>query len=530
MTVLPPAVGGAEAAGGDSIPRARAPTRQLDAPTGVTVALGLHPLGMWGVALLAAAPPAVAAALCGAPVVASAMAGLAGWAFAALCVHRSLLFLRGKVTKPIAQAIEGIEQLRSGEHQFHLREAGAPIVELLAQRLNAANAAVDQRSRVSQVTRMSAETAFERIHAVLQSLIEGVVLIDAEGGIVLTNPCARRFLEFGDRPIEGQRLDSNLPEALRGQVIAGIASLREGRERVQIMGLQAGDRVYDVSLVHAQSMRIGAGFGTVVAMVDVTRNHEIARLKDDFLGAVSHELRTPLTNICAFTEILGQLSPDNEKDWQEFLAIVTTESNRLRGMVEDLLEHSRLHTGQVLWRCGPVDLGHQVGLAMSLFTERSAGRGVDLSWEPPSATCIANADCERLHEVLVRLIDNALKFTPGGGRVRVEVADLDTAIEVAVDDSGPGVPLEHRESVFERFHQIGDPLTEKPSGAGLGLPICRGFIDGMGGSIWCEESELGGAKFRFVLPSWTEANSVQESDHESGASRERHGLESAPEE
>ena len=172
-----------------------------------------------------------------------------------------------------------------------------------------------------------------------------------------------------------------------------LVASRIGRSRGTI--LQRG--VYDVSMVYAQSMRLGAEFGTVVSLVDVTRNHEIARLKDAFLGSVSHELRTPLTNICAFTEILTQLTPDNEKDWQEFLAIVSTETNRLKGMVEDLLEHSRLHTGQVEWRCAPVDLGQQVGIAAGLFAEQAASRKIELVWVPPRVICTAQADRERLH-------------------------------------------------------------------------------------------------------------------------------------
>ena len=478
----------------DPAPRTAAPLSQGHAQSGATASLGLPPVWRWGLPLVAGLPAGLAAYLGGAPLLAAALAALAGWAFGVLGVHRGLGLLESRVTEPMARAL----------------------------------AAVEERSRASQISRLSAEAAFERIHAVLQSLVEGVILVDADGGVVLANPCARRILEGGSQPVEGRALAGLLPDGLRGQVLAGVASLREGREHVQIMGLQAGERVYEVSMVHAQSLRHGAGFGTVVALVDVTRIHEIARLKDQFLDSVSHELRTPLTNICAFTEILRQLSPDNEQDWQEFLGIVSTESNRLKGLVEDLLKHSHLYTGQVDWRSGTVDLGRQVGIAVGMFAEQADRRGVELVWRQSAATCAARADSERLHEVLVRLIDNAMKFTPDGGCVRIEVSDLGSAIEVAVDDSGPGVPLAHRESVFERFHQIGDLLTEKPAGAGLGLPICRGFIDGMGGAIWCEESELGGAVFRFVLPSASSEGSVGEPDHDSDPADETLWLEATP--
>lgn len=455
--------------------------------------------------LLAGVLPAAAALLCGASPLAAGMAAIAAILGGGLVVCGYLGYLGNHVMKPLTRAMDALDQLHSGEHGHRLRESGAPIARLLAEQINAANLAVDQRGRISQVRRQSAEAAFERIHAVVQSLIEGVILIDADGNVVLTNPCARQFLQRGDKLIEGQPLESLLSDGLREPVLSGLDSLAEGRDQVQVMGLRVDGRVYDVSVVRAHSRRLGLGFGTVIALVDVTRNHEISKLKDEFMSSVSHELRTPLTNICAFTEILGSVTPEREKDWQEFLSIVDSESHRLKGLVDDLLEHSQLQTGKVDWRSDPIDIGAQVEDAVTQFRERASNEEIRLHWTPPPEPCIAVGDRGRLRDVLGRLIDNALKFTPAGGSVRVEVADLQEAIEVSVDDSGPGVAAEDRETVFERFCQIGDYMTEKPSGAGLGLPICRGFVDGMAGSIWCEDSELGGARFRFVLPAVDEA-------------------------
>jgi signal transduction histidine kinase len=147
-----------------------------------------------------------------------------------------------------------------------------------------------------------------------------------------------------------------------------------------------------------------------------------------------------------------------------------------------------------------------VTLVVEIFAKQAAQQKIELSCSiAGERALLVLGDRERIHEVLTRLLDNALKFTPEDGQVRVEVSGLDDSVEVAIGGSGKGVPLEDRETILEPFHQVGDHLTEKPPGTGLGLAICRGFIDGMGGAIWCEESELGGAKFRFALPAASDA-------------------------
>ena len=212
-------------------------------------------------------------------------------------------------------------------------------------------------------------------------------------------------------------------------------------------------------------------------------------------------MRTPLTNICAFAEILEQVSPqENEKDWREFLGIVTAESERLRALVDDVLELSRMQNCAAAFDFEPVDVGALAARVVGTFRDRAAMSQLQLDLATHGDDLVCHGDEQRLHQVLVRLLDNALKFTPAGGRVRVDVEAGAGTVDVAVSDSGLGIPPQHREAVFERFRQLGDEATGKPKGTGLGLAICRGIVDGMGGAMWCEDSELGGAKLRFYLP------------------------------
>src|SRR5262249_7491935 len=158
---------------------------------------------------------------------------------------------------------------------------------------------------MSQANLHSVEMQFDRLHAVLQSLGEGVVVIDMLHEVLLANPAARALLDGGGKPIEGRPLVSLLRGSLKERLASTLRQMsQQDRGRAEVFGLHVGDRVFDVSVVRVRSDRPESDFGSVVVLADVTRNHEIARLKDEFLSSVSHELRTPLTNICAFSEIL----------------------------------------------------------------------------------------------------------------------------------------------------------------------------------------------------------------------------------
>jgi signal transduction histidine kinase len=461
--------------------------------------------GMLGLAAVPIAAHAAAAALGWPAWQAGTTAAGCGLVAALVVAQRAARELREAYVRPLKRVLESLDDLRRGRPGSALRESGAPLAQALARAINQARADIEHRQRQSQASLMTAEAAFDRIHSVLHSLNEGVILVNVRDCVVLANPCARRLLDGGGAPIEGRPLVDLVAAELRGPLQRGLEQVRqdEGHEQVQVVGVQVGNRLFDVTMVSAQSTRLDQTFGTVVSLVDVTRNHEIARLKEQFISSISHELRTPLTNICAFAEILGQeqaAPAASDKDWREFVDIISVESQRLKGLVEDILEHSRLQMGQAQWSHASVDLRAVARSAIGKCRSRAESLGIDLATPESESDATAWCDREAVDQVLSRLLDNALKFTPRGGAVRVRVAPLDGAVEVAVTDSGPGIAPEHRETVFERFSQMGDPMTEKPAGAGLGLPICRSLVDGMGGAMWCEESDLGGAQLRFVLP------------------------------
>jgi signal transduction histidine kinase/Na+/proline symporter len=233
------------------------------------------------------------------------------------------------------------------------------------------------------------------------------------------------------------------------------------------------------------------------------RLQELDRLKSDFVATVSHELRTPLTSIRSLSESLldglngAGVSPETEA---EALAIVVEESRRLSRMINQVLDLSKIEAGQMDWWMEPLDLrevvAHALGANRALFDEK----GIAVAVEADPGPVAVVGDRDRLIQVVTNLLSNAAKFTPAGGRVRARSVHEDGLAVAEVEDSGIGIPPEQLEAVFERFRQVGDTMTAKPEGTGLGLPISREIVQRHGGSLTARGGPGPGCCFRMALP------------------------------
>ncbi len=231
------------------------------------------------------------------------------------------------------------------------------------------------------------------------------------------------------------------------------------------------------------------------------RLKELDHLKDEFLATVTHELRTPLTSIRSFSEILRD-NPDIASDErQEFLGIITKESERLTRLINQVLDLAKIEAGRFDWRIGPVDAKSVVGDAMAAIAQLFTEKSVSLDATLPDGLPRVSADRDQLMQVVINLLSNAVKFSPqNSGQVKVSAAATADGVEVRIADNGPGLSPEHRDVIFEKFRQVGDMLTNKPEGSGLGLSISRRIIEHFGGRIWVESEPGKGATFAFQVP------------------------------
>jgi signal transduction histidine kinase/Na+/proline symporter len=230
------------------------------------------------------------------------------------------------------------------------------------------------------------------------------------------------------------------------------------------------------------------------------RLQELDRLKSDFVSTVSHELRTPLTSIRSLSESL-LTARDMSRDRQEqLLSIITEESQRLSRMIGQLLDLSRIEAGKMEWRLEPLDLGEVVAHVVKTHRGLFDDRAIALTLQPSDGTPQVEGDRDKIVQVLTNLLSNAAKFTPSGGQVWVRTFRESGQAVVEVEDTGIGIPPGQIEVIFDRFRQIGDTLTAKPEGAGLGLPISREIVHAHGGSLTVRSAAGRGSCFRMTLP------------------------------
>jgi len=223
------------------------------------------------------------------------------------------------------------------------------------------------------------------------------------------------------------------------------------------------------------------------------------RLRSEFVSSVSHELKTPLGFIKGYvTTLLRTDVLPSEATRREFLEVIRDEAGKLQELVDNLLDTARLQAGGLMVDKKPVDLG---ALARSVVEKaRETSPMHRFALEFPDVFPLVLGDERRLEQVLNNLIDNAVKYMPDGGTIRVRGEVQDHRIAVGVQDGGEGIPEEYLGKVFEPFFRVDAPLTRQVRGTGLGLAICRGIVEAHGGTIWAESRPGRGSTFTFTLP------------------------------
>src|SRR5919202_4638384 len=245
----------------------------------------------------------------------------------------------------------------------------------------------------------------------------------------------------------------------------------------------------------------GAVAGRIFAFRDISAERVVEQMKSDFVSTVSHELRTPLTSIYGFAEtLLRQDVLFGEDERRTFLGYIASESERLTGIVDQLLNVARLDTGDLQVNLAPTDVRAVVSDVVRSAEQAANANGHRFVLDLPEDPLDAEADADKLRQILANLVDNAVKFSPDGGTVTVGARLADERVEVRVVDQGIGIPEEERRRIFTRFYR-GESVSRDPgvAGTGLGLFIAQGLFSAMGGRMWVDSDEGAGSSFTFEL-------------------------------
>jgi PAS domain S-box-containing protein len=334
----------------------------------------------------------------------------------------------------------------------------------------------------------------ERSLAILANVADGIVAVDREGNVVLWNAAAETITGVPAGEAVGRTPTQVLQRTLEsdsedGSGEPGLVSISRGGEEVWLSLSEAVMRD-----------PLGAVAGRIFAFRDISADRMIEHVKSDFVAAVSHELRTPLTSIYGFAEtLLRQDVLFGEDERQTFLGYIASESERLTGIVDQLLNVARLDVGDLHVEPQSIDVGSVVSEVVATV-EESAVNGHSLEVDLPPEPLAAEADRDKLRQVFSILVDNALKYSPAGGRVTVGARRGNGTVEVRVVDEGVGISPGEQERIFRKFYRAESTVRDGGGGTGLGLFIAKELVTAMGGRIWVESSEGEGSKFAFELP------------------------------
>jgi two-component system, OmpR family, phosphate regulon sensor histidine kinase PhoR len=335
-----------------------------------------------------------------------------------------------------------------------------------------------------------------QLRTVLDGMVEGVVLTDPTGRILVANDAFRKIFD-ATLPVEGRRpLETARVPALQEAIEFALEADEPVTREIALGGAQ--EKVIQASLASIKER--GATVGAVAVFHDVTELKRLEKVRQEFVANVSHELRTPLTAIKGYAETLRDGGLRDPATAAEFVRVIHRHAERLRALIEDLLDLAAVEQGEARLRPAAVRVRAAVTQVETLVRPAAEARrqtfGIDLPGDLPEIL----ADRDRLAQVLTNLLDNAVKFTPEGGRVSLTARAEDGMVVLAVSDNGVGIPPADLPRVFERFYRVGRSRDRREGGTGLGLAIAKHLTQAMGGTIDVESAQGSGTTFRVTLP------------------------------
>jgi two-component system phosphate regulon sensor histidine kinase PhoR len=387
--------------------------------------------------------------------------------------------------KELAALSREVAQVARGEHVWGGASPRIQEVRGLARALAALGSYV-----AAEIGKL--EEARDRMDKLIQAMVEGVLLTDEEGRILLVNRAMSRLMDARVEPLgrtaaEAYR-QAGLQEALE-------RCMREGApQSLEIRTSGPSSRALEVLV--APVGRAGA----VAVFHDVTERRRLEEMRRDLVASVSHELRTPVAAVRGSVETLLEGALEDPLQARRFAQMIHRHVLRLQKILEDLLDLSRLESGAGMPRKHPVGLGDLAEAALEAVAELARAKGLELSKELSQGQVMVKGDPRQLEQALVNLLENAVNYTEPGGRVSLRVSLEGAEAHIAVQDTGVGIPPEHLPRIFERFYRVDKNRSRALGGTGLGLSIVKHVVQNHGGRLEVESTPGKGSIFRIILP------------------------------
>ena len=335
--------------------------------------------------------------------------------------------------------------------------------------------------------------------AILDSMTEGVIALDGQGYVVLMNPAARRMLDFAQD--QGER--RTLLEVVRNRGLADWVEMCQALDTTEPCKREIECYLPSLRIIAVHAMPVPFSSerqGFLLVLHDITELRRLEKVRAEFVANVSHELRTPLTAIKGYLETVLDETMLESATHRRFLEIANSHAERMGRLINDLLNLSDIETGKVVLDPTPISLGAFVQEISAIFEKDAAKKDVKLVNRVPSDVWV-QADRDRLSQILVNLVDNAVKYTPKGGTVSFEAEKTNShEIRITVRDTGQGIPPNDLPRITERFYRVDKARARVEGGTGLGLAIVKHLVQLHGGTLHIESEYGKGTTIEFLLP------------------------------
>ena len=406
-------------------------------------------------------------------VIAAALVILAAW------------FITRLITRPIRELTRASREIASGEFGHKISAGTRDESGQLAQAFN------EMSSKLKKMlTTVSEDKA--RLAGILDNMADGVLLTDNEGNIILTNNAARTLLNIGEGDTGGRPLIEVVREFEFNELLD--ACLKTGQEQIAQFESSTSNRFLRVIAIPFKDDSPG---GALLLVQDLTEVRSLQTMRREMVGNISHEFRTPLAGIKAMVETLQDVAADDKEATRDFLSRIEVEVDRMTQLVAELTELSRIETGKAELELEPIDINNLVEEAVAQLKPQAERQNLTIETSLRSIPAVP-VDKERLRQVMVNLVHNAIKFNRPGGSIKITTKSSENTVNVEVSDTGTGIAKGDLPHIFERFYKA--DRSRAGQGSGIGLAIAKHVVESHGGKINVRSEEGKGTTFTINLP------------------------------
>ncbi|EHH6117915.1 TPA: cell wall metabolism sensor histidine kinase WalK [Listeria monocytogenes] len=400
------------------------------------------------------------------------------------------VFIARKITRPVREIIEVSTDLAN--HKYDSRIHGKISGELQDLSISVNTLAESLETQMFEIKQNE-----QRLNAIVQNLVSGVMLINVDKQVIMTNRTMYQIL--GETEITGKPFYEVIKSFALSQLIEGTFETKTIQQKEIILYFPR-EMILDASVspILGESGEIT---GIILLLHDITQIRHLENVRSEFVTNVSHELKTPVTALKGFAETLLDGAMYDEVLLKKFLTIIKEESDRLHRLIMDILALSRIEQNPVAENVELVDVDEVIEQSARTIFEMATEKNIRVTIpEKTSASVMIETDRDKLQQIIINLLSNAINYTPVDGKVEVKLIEQEAEVIIEVTDNGIGIPAKDIDRVFERFYRVDKARSRHSGGTGLGLSIVKHLVENCGGRIEVESQEEVGSTFRVTLP------------------------------